>query len=139
MPHYLLDTNICSYAIKRKPPELLTKIRLGLAENRVCISVITKAELLYGLELVPEATTLQKAVFAFLENTPCFDWTSQAAEHYAKIQAMQKRNGSPTGYMDTLIAAHALARKLTLVTNNERHFIGIPGLEIENWVGAGQQ
>lgn len=67
MPHYLLDTDICSYAIKRKQPELLSKIRAGLAGEALAISAITRGELLYGLEIVPNATTLKLAVLAFLE------------------------------------------------------------------------
>lgn len=62
MPRYLIDTDICSYAIKRKPPELLSKIRAGLISEEIAISAITRGELLYGLALVPHATTLKCAV-----------------------------------------------------------------------------
>jgi tRNA(fMet)-specific endonuclease VapC len=134
MLHYLLDTAICSYAIKRKEPGLLSKIRAGLVSEEIAISVITRSELLYGLELVPDATTLKIAVLAFLDYMPCLEWPVSAAEHYAKLRSTQKMTGNLVGYMDTMIACHALAENLILVTNNERDFARIPGLSIENWI-----
>ena len=133
MPRYLLDTDICSYAIKRKQPELLRKIRTALENEDIAISAITRGELLYGLELVPNATSLHIAVHAFLGYLPCLEWPVSAADHYGKLRAEQKTKGAPVGYMDTLIACHALAENLILVTNNERDFSRIPGLKIENW------
>lgn len=133
MPRYLLDTDICSYAIKRKQPALLSRIRAGLVGEEIAISAITRGELLYGLELVPDAATLKLAVLAFLDTIPCMEWPVSAADHYAKLRASQKMTGNLVGYMDTLIACHALAEDLTLVTNNERDFARIPGLKIENW------
>ncbi|MFZ4536299.1 type II toxin-antitoxin system VapC family toxin [Propionivibrio sp.] len=130
---YLLDTDICSDAIKRKQPALLSKIRAGLVSEEIAISAITRGELLYGLELVPDATTLKIAVFAFLDYMPCLEWPVAAADHYAKLRSAQKITGNLVGYMDTLIACHALAENLILVTNNERDFARIPGLSIENW------
>ena len=131
MPSYLLDTDICSYAIKRKAPAILAKIRAGLISEEIAISAITRGELLYGLELVPQATTLKLAVIEFLDYLPCLDWPVSAADHYARLRAAQ--SGQLLGYMDTLIACHALAEDLTLVTNNERDFARIPGLKMENW------
>jgi tRNA(fMet)-specific endonuclease VapC len=133
MPLYLLDTDICSYAIKRKQPDLLSKIRAGLVSEAIAISAITRGELLYGLELVPDAKTLKLAVLAFLDTIPCMEWPVSAADHYAKLRSAQKTTGNLVGYMDTLIACHALAEDLILVTNNERDFSRIPGLSIENW------
>ena len=133
MPLYLLDTDICSYAIKRKQPDLLSKIRAGLLSEAIAISAITRGELLYGLELVPDAKTLKLAVLAFLDTIPCMEWPVSAADHYAKLRSAQKTTGNLVGYMDTLIACHALAEDLILVTNNERDFSRIPGLSIENW------
>ncbi len=136
MPGYLLDTDICSYAIKRKQPELLSKIRAGLESEAIAVSAITRGELLYGLEIIPNptaATTLKTAVLAFLDHMPCLEWPVAAADHYAKLRGAQKLTGQHVGYMDTLIACHALAEDLILVTNNERDFVRIPGLKIENW------
>jgi len=133
MLRYLLDTDVCSYAIKRKPPQLLARIRRALAADEACISVITRGELLYGLALVPDAVSLARAVHAFLDTVPCLDWPCGAADHYALLRAKQKVAGSPIGYMDTLIAAHALAERRILVTNNLRDFERIPELHIERW------
>ena len=133
MLRYLLDTDICSYAIKRKQPALLARVRQGFEREEICISVITRGELLYGLELLSEAVSLRRAVLGFLDTIPCLDWTSRAADHYAKLRAAQKIGGKPIGYMDTQIAAHALAEAMVLVTHNTRHFKNIAGLKIENW------
>lgn len=135
MPGYLLDTDICSYAIKRKQPELLGRIRAGLVGEEIAISAITRGELLYGLEIAPNAASLKVAVLAFLDYMPCLEWPVSAADHYAKLRGTQKNTGNLVGYMDTLIACHALAENLILVTNNERDFSRIPGVQIENWVG----
>ena len=133
MLRYMLDTDTCSYAIKLKEPALLAKIQLGLANDTLAISVVTRAELLYGLALVPKATSLKKAVLAFLDYIPCLEWPVPAAEFYAKSRCEQKLSGKPIGYMDTLIAAHALAENLILVTHNTKHFERIEGLKMEDW------
>lgn len=133
MLRYLLDTDICSYAIKRKIPALLARIRQGLLAEEICISVITRGELLYGLALLPDATSLAHAVHAFIDTIPCLDWDRGATDHYGPLRAAQKLGGTSIGYMDTQIAAHALSANLTLVTNNERHYARITGLQIENW------
>ncbi len=136
MLRYLVDTDICSYAIKYKQPELLAKIREGLANDELALSVVTKAELLYGLELVPEATKLRRAVLAFLAYIPILEWPLPAANHYARLRSIQKLSGNPIGYMDTLIAAHALAENLILITHNTKHYERVEGLQIEDWAVA---
>jgi tRNA(fMet)-specific endonuclease VapC len=133
MLRYLLDTDICSYAIKQKEPRLLRRIREGLVAEEIAISVVTRGELLYGLALLPEATSLARAVHAFLDTVPCLDWNKEAASRYASLRASQNVNGNPVGYMDTQIAAHALAENLVLVTNNERHYGRIDGLQLADW------
>ena len=133
MLRYLLDTDICSYAIKRKEAALLGRIREGLIAEEIAISVITRGELLYGLALLPEATSLARAMHAFLDTVPCLDWNKEAANRYAPLRAQQKITGNPIGYMDTQIVAHALAENLTLVTNNERHYGRIDSLQLVNW------
>ena len=133
MLRFLLDTDICSYAIKRKEPVLLERLRNGLVAEEIAISVITRGELLYGLALLPEAVSLARAVHAFLDTVPCLDWNKEAANRYAPLRAHQKITGIPMGYMDTRIAAHALAENLALVTNNERHYGRVDGLQLVNW------
>ena len=133
MLRYLLDTDLCSYAIKRKEAVLLGRIREGLIAEEIAISVITRGELLYGLALLPDATSLARAVHAFLDSVPNLDWNKEAANRYARLRAQQKISGSPLGYMDPRVAAHALAENLTLVTQNERHYGRIDGLQLVNW------
>ncbi len=133
MPRYLLDTDICSYAVKRKIPSLFERIKLAMLADEACISVITRGELLYGLALVPQATALRSAILAFLEEIPCLPWTARAADQYGPLRAQQRLSGRPIGYIDTQIATHALAEDLVLVTNNIRHYQQIPGLVLENW------
>ena len=134
MLRYMLDTDTCSYAIKLKQPTLLAKIQTGLENDTLAISVVTRAELLYGLALVPQATSLKKAVLAFLDYIPCLEWPVPAANYYAKSRCEQKLSGKPIGYMDTLIAAHAVAENLILVTHNTKHFEQIEGLKMEDWL-----
>ena len=133
MIRYLFDTDTASYFLKGKHPALQKRARAALEAKSIAISVITEAELRFGLALVPKATRLQAAVEIFLSATPCFDWTRSAAEHYARLAADMKRTGKPIGILDTQIAAHALAENLVLITNNTRHFGTIAGLKIENW------
>jgi tRNA(fMet)-specific endonuclease VapC len=130
---YLFDTDTASYFLKGKYPALQKRCRAALGAQSVAISVITEAELRFGLALLPNATRLQAAVEIFLSATPCLDWTRPAAEHFARVRAQLERSGQPIGILDIQIAAHALAEGLILVTNNTRHFGKIADLKTENW------
>ena len=134
MIRYLFDTDTASYFLKGRHPALQKRARAALQAKAVAISVITEAELRFGLALTPEAARLHAAVEIFLSETPCFDWPRSAAEHYARLTADMKRSGKPIGILDTQIAAHALAENLVLITNNTRHFGAIAGLKSENWI-----
>lgn len=133
MIRYLFDTDTASYFLKGKHPALQKRVRAVLGAKSAAISVITEAELRFGLALLPKATTLHAAVELFLSATPCFDWTRPAAEHFARVRAQLERSGQPIGILDIQIAAHALAEDLILVTNNTRHFGKIADLKTENW------
>ncbi|MGZ8218648.1 type II toxin-antitoxin system VapC family toxin [Methylomagnum sp.] len=134
MIRYLVDTDISSFFLKRKFPTLQLKMRAAMMAGEVAISVITRAELRYGQNLMEPGDKRFRLIDEFFEEIPILDWTSQAADHYARLAAQQKRTGRPIGTFDTQIAAHALAEGLILVTNNERHHEQVPGLIIENWV-----
>ncbi len=131
MTGYLLDTDISSYIIRRRPAKVRDRFR-GLAGDRLAISVITEAELRYGA-----ARTARPAVLAdvedFLDRLVVRDWDRAAAMHYADIRAHIERAGKPVGNMDLMIAAHARSLGVVLVTNNQRHFRHLPGLVVENW------
>jgi tRNA(fMet)-specific endonuclease VapC len=127
---YLLDTNAVSMALRRQP-QLLARLEV-LAAEQIALSVITEAELLYGLARRPEAHRLSRLVHGFLKNTEILPWTSEAARYYAEAKAELDRRGQPLGIADMMIAAHALAEDAVLVTNDAA-FARIDGLKTEDW------
>src|SRR5579864_2780142 len=121
MPRYMLDTDTCSYIMKRSNSGVLK--RLGaLPVSDVCISVITKSELLFGVEVSPRRQQDEAALDAFLNYIEVLDFPDRASQHYARIRVDLRRQGAQTGAMiganDLFIAAHARSLGLTLVTNN---------------------
>jgi len=132
MPRYMLDTDTCSYVMKRSNDALLKRLR-EVPVSDVCISVITKSELLYGVEVSPRRTQDETALDAFLRYVEVLDFPDEAAAHYAEIRARLKSGGTMIGANDLFIAAHARSLGLTLVTNNTREFARVPTLKIENW------
>ena len=130
---YLLDTNICIYAIKNKPEQVLEKLKQNLS-NGICISAITLAELQHGVEksMNPEKNSM--ALLQFLSILDILPFDDLAAVEYGKICAYLQKRGTPIGTMDMLIAAHAKTGNLIIVTNNVREFERVPDLKIENWL-----
>jgi tRNA(fMet)-specific endonuclease VapC len=129
--HFLLDTNIASYAIKgsfRRVRERLLKVPMG----DVGISVITEAELRFGVARLPPAPKLAMAVEEFLLRVEVLAWDSAAAHHYARLRAALETDGEPMGNLDLMIAAQALAAGAILVTN-DRVFRRVKGLKVEDW------
>lgn len=129
---YMLDTNICIYAIKNKPILVLQHIRKHLSEG-LCISAITLAELEHGVikSAYPEKNT--EALLKFLTVFSVLPFDDVAVVEYGRMCAELQQAGTPIGTMDMLIAAHAKAEKMVLVTNNVREFERVPDLRIENW------
>jgi tRNA(fMet)-specific endonuclease VapC len=126
---YLLDTNICIYVIKRRPPQVLARFQHCIVGD-IGLSTVTLAELQYGVAKSAFPARNQEALDAFtlpLEVVP-FD---AAALAYGAIRAALKRQRRPIGAMDLLIAAHARSLGVTLVTNNPREFGRVEGLQIE--------
>jgi tRNA(fMet)-specific endonuclease VapC len=132
MPRYMLDTDTCSYIMKRSHPALLKSLQETPVSD-VCISVITKSELLYGVEVSPRRQQDGAALSAFLRYVEVLDYPDEAALHYAQIRAQLKAGGTMIGANDLFIAAHARSLGLALVTNNTREFGRVPKLTIENW------
>lgn len=130
---YMLDTNICIYLIKKKPESVLKNLNLHMDEG-IAISVITLAELKHGVESsqYPEKNAIALNQFLSIVDILLFD--DDAAAEYGKICATLRRQGTPIGVMDMLIAAHAKAKGLILVSNNVKEFARIEGLELKNWV-----
>lgn len=132
MSRYMLNTDTYSYIMKRSNNALLKRLR-GTPVSDVCISVITKSELLYGVEVSPRRPQDEAALNAFLRYVEVLDFPDEAAPHYAKIRADLKTRGTMIGANDLFIAAHARSLALTLVTNNTSEFRRVPNLAIENW------
>lgn len=129
---YMLDTNICIYAIKNRPPQVLRRFRENL-ERGLCISSVTLAELRYGAEKSAYPEKNASALLQFVSILEVLPFDESAAAEYGKIRAVLERQGTPIGPLDTLIAAHAKAANMTLVTNNTREFMRVPDLLLENW------
>ena len=132
MPRFMLDTDTCSYIMKRSQPPVLKRLQ-AVNVTDVCMSVITKAELLYGVEVSPRRAHDAAALTAFLPYVDALDFSEDAAQHYADIRADLKRRGALIGANDLLIAAHARALDLVLVTNNMSEFQRVADLKVENW------
>src|SRR5262249_24466581 len=132
---YMLDTDICSYIMKRSNDLLLKRLQ-KIPVGDVCISVITKSELLFGVEVSPKRRQDEAALNAFLSYVEILDFPDKASLHYAQIRAALKSQGTMIGANDLLIAAHARSLGLTLVTNNTREFGRVPKLAIDNWTVA---
>lgn len=132
---YLLDTNICIYALKNRPPEVLERLRL-VGQDAVGISVITMLELRQGAEKSQLAEKTHAKLDLFLAPIRILPFEEEAASIGARIRAELERGGTPIGDFDSLIAAQAMASGLTLVSNNLREFDRVRGLHTENWVEA---
>jgi tRNA(fMet)-specific endonuclease VapC len=130
---HMLDTDIASYIIKKRSPEIEAKLSL-IPPSQVCISVVTRAELLCGLKRLPPAHRLHVGVRQFLRVVRSVYWDVEAADYYADIRHQLLSDGQPIGDMDMMIAAHSLSAGASLVTNNPRHYSRIQApLTIVNW------
>jgi tRNA(fMet)-specific endonuclease VapC len=133
---YLLDTNICIYSLKKRPPEVLERLR-RVGPAAVAISVVTVLELRHGAEKSHEPERSHRALDLFFRPMPVLAFDVAAAEAAGRIRAELDHRGAPIGDLDSLIAAHAVSRGLVLVTNNLREFERVQGLRTDNWVGGG--
>lgn len=130
---HLLDTDTASFIIKRRSPAITARLA-ELPPDRVCVSAVTRAELLYGLKKLPPSHRLHVVVHQFLKIVRVLAWDADAADYYAEIRHQLTRTGQPIGEMDMMIAAHSLAIGAVLVTNNLRHFQRIEApLMLANW------
>jgi tRNA(fMet)-specific endonuclease VapC len=131
---YMLDTNICSYILKNHPLSVKTRFD-EVGPEFLAISSIVLAELYYGAARHPKGVTIRREIDDFTSRLKIVPWDETAANHYGSIRAVLEKNGTPTGSMDMLIAAHARSLGATLVSNNIKHFENVPGLVIVDWVG----
>jgi tRNA(fMet)-specific endonuclease VapC len=132
MLRYMLDTNICIYVIKRRPPAL--RERFTELADQLCISVISLAELVYGAEKSSRPADNLAVVEQFCARLEVLPFAERAAYHYGQLWAEVARAGKPIGIHDMMIGGHARSEALTVVTNNLREFERMPGLRLENWL-----
>ena len=130
----LLDTNIVSYYLRRSSAALEARVNQALREQTVAISVLTRAELRFGLAGMAEDDRRRQLIDHFLLQLPNLPWSAPAADRYGALKDAHRRAGTPIGELDTQIAAQALAEGLALVTHNTRHFDRVPGLTVEDWM-----
>jgi tRNA(fMet)-specific endonuclease VapC len=129
---YMLDTNICIYIIKKKPDQVIERLRHTRVPD-VGVSSITLSELEYGAAKSARPEQNKLAIVEFLAPLEILPYDDMAAQEYGKVRVYLEKQGTPIGSMDMLIAAHALSLNCILVTNNESEFRRIPALKIENW------
>lgn len=130
-PIYMLDTNAVSAMIRRKSSKIDNSVA-SVGTANLCISVMTEAEIRYGLARKPEATKIAISAKALLAELPILGWGSPEAATYAAMRATMEASGATLSHFDSLIAAHALASGCTLVTA-DKAFSMVPNLKTINW------
>lgn len=130
---YILDTNICIYLIKHKPLQVFEKLQEHNPDE-ICISAVTYAELVHGVEKSKAVERNRLALTILLSNIEILDFDMKAAEEYGRIRADLEKKGMPIGPLDMMIAGHAKSLGYTVVTNNVGEFKRVEGLQYENWV-----
>lgn len=133
-PRYMLDTNICIHLMKRHPPEVATRFAACYV-GEVVLSAVTFAELEYGIACSGERREQNRtALDALVSDIPVAPFDAMAGRCYGPVRlATQERRRDA---LDKLIAAHAIALDVTLVTNNIADFEDYPGLKLENWIAS---
>jgi tRNA(fMet)-specific endonuclease VapC len=130
---YMLDADTCVFVLRRTSDALLERIQ-AVPLVQQAISVVTYAELLYGVQVSSKKRANQDAVDVLARHLPVLEWSQDAARHYAEIRADLNKKGSMLGANDLMIAAHARSLAAVVVTNNTRDFGRVKGLEVENWM-----
>ena len=129
---YMLDTDTCSYTIKRNPSSVVQAFWTHI-NDEICISAVTYAELMYGAMRTGSSKT-PDAIRRFTARVGIVDFNNAAADEYARIRCYLEAKGTPVAAADLMIASCAKVKKAVLVTNNAKRFSLIPDLKIENWI-----
>ena len=130
---YLLDTNICIYAINGRYPKLSDQL-LHIHPDDICISSITIGELEYGAAKSRWGDRTRQIMYAFLSNYEVLPFTEKDAILFGQLRAQLALSGTPIGAYDVMIAAQGVARNHTVVTHNTGEFSRIPGIILEDWI-----
>lgn len=135
---YLLDTDMCSYLIRKQPLQVLATMEAAVQEgHEIAISAITYAELMLGAKRSGHPAKYLAVINELCERLhDIYAWDARAAGQFADLQTLLLNQGTPIGGNDTMIAAHALSLEAVLVTNNVKHFGKVPGLDLANWASA---
>ena len=134
MSRFMLDTNMCIYVINKKPRIVLERFRQE-APGSIALSSISAAELAFGVTKSGSDKN-KEALALFLAPLTLLPFDESVIWHYGVIRTQLEKQGTPIGPMDTMIAAHALSKGLTLVSNNVAEFERVPDLHLENWALA---
>ncbi len=134
MLKFMLDTDIVIYVLKRRPVELLDVF--NKYDDQMCISSITLAELIHGVEKSSLPEKNMKRVEDFISRLEVLSYDNEAAMHYGDIRADLERKGTPIGVNDLHIAGHARSRGLVVITNNTKEFTRVEGLRITDWTNG---
>ena len=129
----LLDTNICIYIARYRPPTVARRFARA-APGSLGISIITWGELCFGAAESNDPERAHSLLEAFAREVAVLDLPAAAGRHYGVVRAALHKAGTPIGNNDLWIAAHALALGIPLVSHNAREFERVPGLRLENWV-----
>lgn len=132
MLKFMLDTNIVIYVMKNRPKQV--KDRFTLHNGRMCISSVTLGELVFGAEHSQQTERNLADIEEMTARIEVLPFEDKAAYHFSRIRSDLYRMGRPIGPYDMMIAGHARASAMILVTNNVKEFERVPGLQVENWV-----
>ena len=130
---YLLDTNICIYAINGRHPQLTKKL-LSVSPEEIAVSSITIGELEYGAAKSNWGERTRETIRAFLANFPVVSFEEEDALLFGKNRAILEKAGMTIGILDLMIGSQGVRNDLIVVTHNVREFERIPGIKIEDWV-----
>ncbi len=134
---YLLDTDICSYIMKRFSPSLVERVK-DFSVRELKVSAVSVFELEFGILRSDRPDSIRRVVRAFLENVEILPWTPSAAVHSGAIRAELAKSGRPIGAYDLQIAGHARSLGATLVTHNRKEFSRVSGLLWEDWADTAE-
>jgi tRNA(fMet)-specific endonuclease VapC len=132
---FMLDTNICIYLRRNRPPEVTARFQ-QMSPGDAVISVITYGELLYGAQHSRQRTKALETLERLVSFLPVLPLPAEASQAYGEIRADLTARGEMIGGNDLWIAAHSKSAGLTLVSNNEREFKRVRGLKLQNWINT---
>jgi tRNA(fMet)-specific endonuclease VapC len=132
MPRFMLDTNMCIYLMKNQPEQVAKRFAECFVGD-VVMSAITYAELEYGVAVCANPAKERRTLAALIEDIPVAPFDAAAAVAYGPIREATRERKKD--HLDKLIAAHAVALDVAVVTNNTKDFASYPGVKLENWLG----